>query len=449
MTSKTTVSGPPLAQWLTRRLTYIAISVFLINSLAVGIYYGSNSRELDAEVIADQMERLEADLLDRRLPNHASFRSLYKEHPSDYAFAIVDRSGAVLDAMNLEHIPPSAIDLFADEWMTRLDNQDTPLLVGGHELYSRKDGLRAVFVMKEDPANLLLRAYLAEFYEHVWFPILPLIFLLLGTNLFLIRKGLSPISKAAAWARDLQPGKSVPPPRLHLPADIADLMEATERSINRLEEALTLETRRAAEIAHALRTPVAVLLARVDALPSGNTKVQLREDIAALSRMVQQVLASSRVETMAEQQPVPTELNALAETVVIALAPFAYEHGLTLTLNTTKEPVMVEAIPEAAELALYNLIENAILHGGKGPIEVSVSEKPSIMVSDCGPGLSDPQDSSIYKAFWRGPDARAGGTGLGLAIVDRLQRIQNGQIVARNKPAQGAEFELCWRKQQS
>lgn len=444
MKSKTSYSRPPLAQVLTRRLTLIAIVVFAINSLAVGIYYGSNSRELDAEVLAHQIERLEADLAGRTLPEDASARLLYAEHPRAYGFALIDRGGAVLDAMNIELIPPSAIDLYADEWITRLDNLDTPLLVGGHEFYNRQDGLRAVFVMKEDPANLLWRAYLTEFYEHVWFPILPLIFLLIGTNIFLIRKGLAPISAAASWARNLQPGKSLPPPNLPLPAEIADLIDATERTIARLENALTLETRRAAEIAHALRTPVAVLLARVDALPAGKAEEQLRADILAVARTVQQVLASARVEAMTEHQLTPTDLRHPAEVVVTALAPLAYKHGLELTLDIPASAVIVDAIPEAVELALYNLVENAILHGGHGPVEVTVGPKASITVCDHGMGLANPLDENMFQAFWRGPNAKPGGTGLGLAIVKRLQRIQNGQVNARNKPSAGAQFELIW-----
>jgi len=439
-----TVSRPTLAKLLTRRLSIIALVVFAINSLIVGIYYGSNSRKLDTEVIGHQIGKIEAQLKGPLLPQNASARALYSEHPQAYAFALVDRGGSVLDAMNIELIPPGATDLYADQWVTRVDGPETRLLVGGEEFYSRQDGLRGVFVMTSDPANLRWRAYLGEFYEHVWFPILPLIFLLIGTSFFLVRRGLEPISAAASWARNVQPGKSVPPPDLPMPAEIADLIHATERTIARLEEALNMETRRVAEIAHALRTPVSVLVARVDALPSGKIQDQLRADITALARTVQQVLASARVEVLAEQGMTATDLRRPAEAVVTELAPIAYEHGLELILTVPDGPVVVDAMPEAVELALRNLVENAILHGGHGPIEITVGPDETITVGDHGYGLPEPVDENLFKAFWRGPDVKAGGTGLGLAIVERLQRIQNAHVIARNRLNHGAEFQLRW-----
>ena len=442
LSSSRVLSGPPLAKILTRRLTLIAAIVFFINSIAVGVYYASNSRAIDAEVIAHQMSLIENELVGNLLPASASLRSLYAEHPQSYGFALVDRGGSVLDAMNVELIPSGAADLYADDWMTRFDHPDRPLLVGGHEFYLRDDGLRAVFVMIDDPARLRWRAYFAEFYEHVWLPILPLIVLLIGSNIFLIRRELKPISIAAAWARNLTPGAAEPPPKITVPAEIGDLIEATQRTIEKLEDALSVESRRAAEIAHALRTPVAVLIARIDALPEGDLVNALRADILALSRTVQQVLVSARVEILSGKDRVAVNLNEIAESVAAALAPVAYEKGLDVSLTVSENPILALAIPEAVELALYNLVENAIIHGGKGPIEITVGPGHVIRVRDYGNGLPEGIDHQLFKPFWRGPDATPGGSGLGLSIVDRLQRAQGGGVKVRNMSDGGVECEI-------
>ena len=76
----------------------------------------------------------------------------------------MDRGGTVTDRMNPDLIPPGAINLYADDWITRLETSDGRLLVAGHEFDGRDDGLRMLFVMKDDPARLLWRAYLSEFY---------------------------------------------------------------------------------------------------------------------------------------------------------------------------------------------------------------------------------------------------------------------------------------------
>ena len=388
------------------------------------------------------MNLIEANLTGNQLDQNASLRALYSKHPQSYGFALVDRGGAVLDAMNHELIPSGSVDLYADDWMTRFDQADKPLLVGGHEFYERNDGLRAVFVMTNDPAKLRWRAYLAELYEHVLVPILPLIILLIGANIVFIRRALTPISIAANWARNLTPGAAEPPPKILVPEEIADLINATQRTIEKLEDALSLESRRAAEIAHALRTPVAVLIARADSLPSSDLVDTLRNDILALSRTVQQVLASARVEMMSEKDSSQVNLNEVAESVTAALAPLAYEKGLELSLTTPDTAVAAMAIPEGVELALYNLVENAIIHGGKGPIEITVCQNQVIKVRDYGEGLPEGFDYHLFKPFWRGPNAVPGGSGLGLSIVDRLQRAQGGQVKARNLPDGGVEFEI-------
>ncbi len=438
--------GPPLAKVLARSLALIAGVVFVVNSVVVGLYYGSDPRALRSEVVLTQTQRLEQALDGVTLPADAPFRAIYANYPQAYAFALVGRGAVILDSMNPDLIPLGAAEIAADDWITRVDRPgDGPLFVAGHAFESRDDGLRMVFVMVEDPARLMWRAYLNEIYGHVWLPILPLVLLLIGANTFLIRRGLAPIGEAAAWARNLRPGAPTsPPPDARLPAEIADLVEATQRSLDRLTEALATEKRRAAEAAHALRTPVAVLVARIDALPPGDMTDRLAADLAALSRTVQQVLASSRADGVLVGDTDTLDLRRPAETVTAALAPFAHGKGVALSLALPDDPVMARADAEGVELALSNLVENAILHAGQGPVDITVGPGPVIDVRDHGPGLPPDAQNRLFDPFWRGRDAAPGGTGLGLAIVDRLQQAQKGGVEARNIPEGGAGFRLSY-----
>lgn len=443
MNASTIRSGPPLRKLLTQRLAIIATVVLVLNSLAVGIYYGSDRRELDTEVVNNQVERIEEELDGRALPDDAHIRRLYADHPSSYAFALVDRSGTVLETMNPELVPPVATDIFADNWVTRLDRPGAPLLVAGHEFQGRSDGLRLVFVMRDDPARLLWRAYLDEFYEHVWLPILPLVILLIGATTLLIRSSLAPISDAAAWARNLRPGDPTPPPDAPMPAEIADLVDATQRSVEKLAQALAAEKRLAAEAAHALRTPIAVLVARLDALPPGDATDNLRADLSALSRTVRQLLASARADTLSQEGVVTVDLCASAKAVTAALAPFAYANGRDISLDAPDGVILAQGDGEGVELALTNLIENAIVHGD-GPVEITVGPGTEISVRDHGSGLPAATRGGLFDPFWRGPDAAPGGTGLGLAIVKRVQFGFGGTVEATNALGGGAMFKLSF-----
>lgn len=436
--------GPSLARGMARRLALIATVLVVLNMVLVGAYYGADRRELESEVVLDQTARLGAAVRDGRIGDEA--RALYAAHPAAYAFALVDRAGAVIDSMNAALIPPSAKDIYADDWITRLDTPGGRLLVAGHEFADRTDGLRVVFVMADDPARLLRAALLSELRQHVWLPVLPLALVLIGAGVVSIGRGLAPVGAAAAWARAVRPGTAVPPPPPGpVPAEIADLVEATQRALDRLASALEAESRRAAEAAHALRTPVAVLVARVDALPPGETTDRLRADLAALSRTVRQVLAASRAEALEVPADGAIDLRCPAADVVGALAPLAHAQGVALSLEAPAHPVQAVANREAVELAVTNLVENAILHAGPCDVVVSVGPGPVLAVRDTGPGLPDGAGTRVLDPFWRGPDARAGGTGLGLAIVDRVARAQGGALQLRAPEGGGCEITLTLR----
>lgn len=437
----------PLAHLLVRRFVTIAVVVFGLNALAVGLYYGTDMRALTLEAFNNQMERIEDALEGDTLPTDAAARDLYAAHPTAYAFALVDRGGRVLDAMNAELIPPGATDIFADDWITTSARAGAPMTVAGHEFAERSDGLRMVFVIVDDPARLIFAAYLDELYQHVFVPIVPLAVLLTLAGAILIRRGLAPVTKAAAWARGLTPGTPPPPPPdATLPAEVADLVDATQASLDRLAEALAAEKRRAAEAAHALRTPVAVLMARLDGLPPGEATDQLHADLGSLSRTVAQVLAAGRADGFQVSHTALLDLRDPAEGVIAALAPFAYDHGVSLSLEVANGPVMACADREAVELALTNLVENAILHGGPDKeVRVDVGPGAEIAVKDSGSGLPDGENKRLFDPFWRAPGAVEGGTGLGLAIVDRLQRAQGGSVEGRTGDTGGAVFRLIFR----
>jgi two-component system OmpR family sensor kinase len=304
-----------------------------------------------------------------------------------------------------------------------------------------------VFVAVADPANLIERAFLYEFFSHIWLPLLPGVLLLLAANALMIRRALKPVSDAARWARGVSPGAPPPPPPGGpVPAEIADLVEAAERALVRLAGALEAEKRRAAEAAHALRTPVAVLTARLDSLPPGDTRDALREDLLSFSRTVQQLLAASAVDALVVDGGKEVDLSRVAEEVIASLAPYAIARGVDLSLDVRPPPAPAVGDAGAIELALRNLVENAIHHAASGGrVEVTAGPGAVLRVRDHGEGLPPGPAERLFRPFFRGARAPAGGAGLGLAIVDRVQRAHGGTVEAKDHPQGGAEFRLAYR----
>jgi two-component system OmpR family sensor kinase len=439
----------PLAARLTRRLSVVAAAALTAAVAGVAVYYTRDPSYIRDEAIEGQMARLEAALVPTAggaLALDPALRAFFDRHPDAYGFALLDGDGAVLDGANLHLLPAPAREtgMFATDWIAEPD--DMPgVVVASNRVDAPDRYLRLVFVAAGDPAKLVRNALLREFAGHALIPLIPAAVLLLAANALMIRRSLAPLAQAAAWARSVRPGAAVPPCAAEAAApEIADLVSAARRAMDRLSEALEGERRRAAEAAHALRTPVAVLTARLDGLPDGPAASRLRADVAALARTVRQVLDSASAEMATVDENAAVDLAAVAEETVAALAPFGFEKGVALGLDV--DPGLEPAIGEARAigLALGNLVENAILHGGRA-VCVRAGPGPTLWVEDDGPGLPPGDRERLFEPFRRGAGAPPGGAGLGLAIVARVQRAHGGAVEAGDGPQGGARFRLVYR----
>jgi two-component system sensor histidine kinase KdpD len=99
---------------------------------------------------------------------------------------------------------------------------------------------------------------------------------------------------------------------------------------------------------------------------------------------------------------------------------------------------------------LLNLVENAVLHGGKGTVTVKARLRDGaveFVVLDEGPGLPPDGEAKLFEKFWRGENTAAGGTGLGLPIVKGFAGLMGASVSARNRrDGKGAVFTLTFPK---
>lgn len=118
-------------------------------------------------------------------------------------------------------------------------------------------------------------------------------------------------------------------------------------------------------------------------------------------------------------------------------------------LRVVIEPDLPMVMADAAliDQALFNLIENAILHGGQGEIILSARRDAGVVfeVMDEGPGLAPGDEARIFERFARGASPTASGTGLGLAIVRGFARLMGADVSAVNRDGLGPERGHCSR----
>ncbi|MGP9819710.1 sensor histidine kinase [Salinarimonas sp. NSM] len=446
-------AGPSLARTLAVRLTIVAALVALLNLVVVAVYYGSDREGLEAEMMRTELARLEGALVEEagglRVADEA--RLLYAQHPGAYAFTLLDASGARLDGANdaLVPAPASSVDVFADDWLTRFEAAGASgptALVASHTIErGGSPPARLVFVAVGDPGCLLRGVFLDELIGHIWLPLVPALALMLGASVVTIRRSLAPVDRAAAWARCVGPGRPAPDvPDLRLPAEVADLVEAARRSLSRLETALDDESRRAAEAAHALRTPLAVLIARLDGLADGPERRVLEHDLRGLARTVEQVLASARADALVVPEDAVLDLVPVAEQVVARYAPILLGAGRDIEL-VVEDPAPVRGLAAFVDIALSNLVENATAHG-VGAVRVVVGPGASVAVSDEGPGIAGEEVPRLFHPFARGTATEAGGAGLGLSIVARIQKAHGGRVECLPTADGGTTFALAYRR---
>ena len=219
-------------------------------------------------------------------------------------------------------------------------------------------------------------------------------------------------------------------------------LEARERSKHK-EEQQRLSF--AADAAHELRTPLAILRTHIDSLDVNDTTRQLRDDVEHISRIVEQVLAKSRVEAIDVKPDEMVDLAKLCQDLSAYLAPLVIKEGRSIELVGADRPTIINANAFAVEQALRNLVENAIKYSARRStitVEVvSQADEHQLRVIDRGRGIPQEARDLIFKRFHRA-DRRGGGSGLGLSIVRRVAEAHGGRVSVKDAPEGGAVFIL-------
>jgi signal transduction histidine kinase len=233
--------------------------------------------------------------------------------------------------------------------------------------------------------------------------------------------------------------------RLAALRQMQSLRDAAEEARCALERAMEQQKRFTANAAHELRTPLAVLRARIDGLPPSPGREALQRDVDRMARLVDQLLAVARLEARQVDLADGVDLVAVARDTVARLFPLALSAGRTLALTAPDGPVPVRGDAFALEDALRNLIDNALRHGPPGEtVDVTVGASPPVLeVADRGPGVPAALRPHLFEPFSRGAD-RKGGAGLGLAIVAETAAIHGAAVTADDRPEGGCRFRLSF-----
>ncbi|MET7616658.1 HAMP domain-containing sensor histidine kinase [Streptomyces sp. NPDC005408] len=226
------------------------------------------------------------------------------------------------------------------------------------------------------------------------------------------------------------------------PPELRRLVRSFNEMADNVEEVLEQQRAFVADASHQLRNPLAALLLRIELLalelPEGNEEIA---SVRTEGKRLAQVLDDLLDLALAEHAPADlqlTDIGALASERVAAWRPLADEKGVRLTEH--RAAVTAWADPIALSSALDAVIDNALKFTPRGE-EVTVSaasngETSTVVITDCGPGLSDEELTRVGDRFWRsGHHQNVKGSGLGLSISRALLAAGGGSIAyAHHEP---------------
>jgi signal transduction histidine kinase len=316
-------------------------------------------------------------------------------------------------------------------------------------VYRRWDGPHRYWIQVAAPLHDR-EQLLAAHVQGVLVPMAGLLLLLPLAIWLGLRSGLAPL-RGLSRTIAAQPAQTPTLTRDDVPAELRQLTRALDTLVASLAEALQRERRFTADAAHELRHPLSVLRMELDlagvATRDDARRMHLqraRDGLGRMERLVAQLLTLARVESLdrlADQGRL--DITALARQVVAEAGERAAPRGVALSLQAD-EPVYARASAGLLEIALRNLVDNAIAHGKpRGHVGVAVGTLPDsveIAVEDDGPGFPEDQVARAGERFARGEQSR--GSGLGLSIVRAIAALHGGSVTVSRSSAGGARVAL-------
>ncbi|WP_245572109.1 sensor histidine kinase [Brevundimonas aveniformis] len=256
-----------------------------------------------------------------------------------------------------------------------------------------------------------------------------------------VRVGLNPLYALGTAVADVRRGSLQ---RLSgtYPTEIAPLAEELNALLDHNQEVVERQRTHVGNLAHALKTPLAVMLAEADG-SKGKLADTVRKQAALMRAQVehhlQRARAAARAQLTYERTAVDEVLDELASLLERAFQSKSIEIDWR-----SPEGLAFRGERQDLQEILGNLLENAC-KWGHARIRVEAAPagpgRLSLRVEDDGPGLPADQHQAVLKRGTR-LDEEAPGTGLGLSIVDDLVKSYGGRLELGQSDLGGLRVDL-------
>lgn len=294
-------------------------------------------------------------------------------------------------------------------------------------------------------------------------PLLVCLPLLMVPAWFMTRHGLRPLDALVAeiGARVASGALTRLPPVGY--RELQPVIDAMNRLLDRLEGQLLRERAFVADVAHEMKTPLAILRSNLDIVrdsPNAERRRLAQADLGAglarATHLIGQLLRMARLDADAPAETArPIDLPEFVRERAALFVPLADARGQVLEVETPEGmpagSAGVAIDVEALGAVLDNLIDNAIRYADPGTV-VRVVLQPGdagpwrVAVVDQGPGIPADRREAARSRFGRAGRIDGGGAGLGLSIVQRAARRLGGELIlVEGDGARGLRAEVQFK----
>ena len=259
----------------------------------------------------------------------------------------------------------------------------------------------------------------------------------------------APIRQMQKAARAIAEGRLDQRVSIQSRDELGALGESFNHMAGSLAQAEAQRQKLIADVAHELRTPLAVIQANTEGIQDGVLPLDIEQinAIHAETLLLGRLINDLRLISIAESGELrlerqPADLGGLLEEAVERFQPQCAQKGVELTLSFDPQLPQAAVDVDRFNQVLNNLISNALRYtpeGGKISLQARQRQGSrsavEVSVTDTGPGIAADDLPWVFDRFYRADKSRArtsGGTGLGLAIAKQLVEAHGGRIWAES-----------------
>ncbi|WP_036859706.1 sensor histidine kinase [Porticoccus hydrocarbonoclasticus] len=283
-------------------------------------------------------------------------------------------------------------------------------------------------------------AALARFEQLLWLSLVSLGILLLLGIWCQLHWGLEPLRRIRSNLQAVERGDCE---RLDtdLPEELNNLATAINTVLERDRQLMSRARTAAGNLAHAIKTPVSVMMTTTEQLPASQRETMASE-LKRLNEAVRHHLARASAAGPVVLRPRVT-LSVALEPVFNGISRLAERKNITFQ-KPEVPPLQLQIDAQDLQEIVGNLLENALRWATSKVVMAIYSEADNLHLSimDDGPGMSS---QSRDEALQRGGrlDEQRSGSGLGLAIVSELIQLYDGQLQLKPSPMGGLLVTVC------